>query len=444
MLETIREYASERLEEAGEAASRREAHARQFLALAHEAAAHWEGKERDRWLKLLHPEQANFEAALTTLLETDPEAAGQLAGDLWVYWDDRGRWAEGRARLSAALAGHDYAPPLRVRLLIADGFLAVRQGRYDEAADRAQEAARLAEEGDRLTLARTRDLQAWLFYYADESAQAVASAKEALDLLPEETHITTTLGLRRMLGVMERDRGDYEAARNRFESILVTAREHADQESLSETLDDLGDLYRLLGDYERAHELMIEAVELSRAASNRRRLARSLTNLGRIEREEGHNARANVLVEEAIEISRSLGARHALAMALGQRALTAFAEGEGNQSRLDTQEALRICQDVGDRQGIAATIEHLASIAVADHEPQTAAQLVGAATAIREAIDFPRDERRKAKIADIRIEAVAELGADAVRDLEAEGAKMPIEQAIELALSIGTAQALGA
>src|ERR1051325_2725033 len=117
MLETISEYASERLEESGEAASLQDAHARQFLALAHEAAAHWEGKGRDDWLGLLAPEQANFEAALTTLLAMDPEAAGQLAGALWVYWDGRDQWAEGRERLSAALAGHDCAPALRLRLL---------------------------------------------------------------------------------------------------------------------------------------------------------------------------------------------------------------------------------------------------------------------------------------------------------------------------------------
>jgi hypothetical protein len=82
-------------------------------------------------------------------------------------------------------------------------------------------------------------------------------------------------------------------------------------------------------------------------------------------------------------------------------------------------------------------------LAVADREPRTAARLVGAATAIREAIDFPRDDQRNAWIADIRNQAGAELGSNAVRDLEAEGEKMPIEQATELALSLQAGQAVG-
>ena len=443
MLETIREYARERLEQSGEAAALDEAHARRFLALADEAATHWEGWEREKWMALLAPDQANFDAALHSLIETDSEAAAQLAGDLSEYWENRGQWAEGREWLSAALARHDYAAALRARLLLADAQLAIRQARYDEAADRAQRADLLLEPGDTLTLALTRHMQAWLFYYADETAEAIASAKEALDLFPEETHLRKILDLRTLLSIIERDHGEYEVARNGMESILLTAREHADQEILKETLNQLGDIYRLLGNYERAHEVVTEAVELNRAAGSRNHLAHTLTNLAKIERERGYNARAKSLADEAIEIMRSIGARHGLAMALFQRALTAFADGDSNQSRLDTQETLRICQDVGDRQGIVSTIEHLASMAVAEHEPRTAALLVGAATAIREAIDFSRSPWSEAKIADIQNEVGAELSTSAVRDLEAEGGKIPTEQAIEMALKLGTAQAVG-
>lgn len=442
MLETIREFAVERLEESGEAAALREAHARQFLALADQAAMHWEGKERDDWLGRLAPDYANIDAALTTLHEVDSDAAARLTSDLGEYWDARGLLAEGRERLAATLAGRT-SSATRARALLADGCLARSQGLYDQAADRAQEAASIAEPGDTLTRGQARHLQAWLAYYHDQTEEAVAAANEALALLSDSTQFGSMLRLQRLLNVIAREHGNLEEARDRGEAIVSTAREHGDRDNLLQALNDLGEMERMLGNIDRAHDLLAEAVEIGRASGNRSFLAHALTTYARVERQRGDNARAKNLAGEAIEIRRSLGAKHGLAMALFQRALSAFEEGDGSQSWLDTQEALQICQDLGDRQGIAVTIEHLASLAVAEHEPRTAALLVGAATAIRQAIDFPRSDQRKAEIADTRKEAVVELGADAVRDLEAEGGKMPTEQAIEFALRLAAAQAAG-
>ena len=436
MLETIREYARERLDESGEAAALSEAHARHFLALASEAAEHWEAKVRDDWLARLAPDNANLGAALTALHETDPEAETRLAADLGEYWSARGLWAEGRERLSAALANGDRGPA-RARAFLADGWLASDQGVYDQATDRAHQAASLAGVDDTLTRASALQLQAWVAYYRDETAEAEAAAKAALHLLADSTQIRSTLALQSILSAIAAEHGNLEKARGRYEAILQTAREYADRDSFLQALNDLGNTERLLGNLDRAHELLMEAVELGRAGYNRNFLAHALGNLAHVERLRGDITSARRRADEAIEIRRSLGARHGLAMALYAGAMTAFADGDLSRSRIDTQEALRICDDLGDRQGIATTLEHLASIATAEHDPRTAVLLIGAAQTIRETIGFPRDEQRNAVIADTLHQAEDEIGQDGVHNLEAEGAVMPLPHVIETALNLG-------
>jgi predicted ATPase/class 3 adenylate cyclase len=435
MLETIREYACDRLGESGEAAALVEMHARHFLALAEEAASHWEGKERERWLARLGADRANLDAALTTLHETDPDAELCLAADLGEYWDAGGLCAEGRELLASALA-HDSRSRARPRALLSDGWLALDQGQYDQGVGRAREAAALAGPHDTVVRAQARHLEAWVAYYRDESDQAEAAAKEALELLPDERHIRSTVRLRRILGAIAAAHGDLERAREGYEAILATAREHTGGDDVLQVLNDLGKTERMLGNDERAHELLREAVELGRAGRNRNFLAHVLGNFAHVERRRGDVANARRLADEAVQMRRSLGARHGLAMSLHARAQAAFADGDVDESRADTQEALRICTELGDRQGIATTLEHLASTAVADRDPRSGVLLVGAAQAVRAAIGSPQTDERRATVAELLRRAETDLGPDAVRELETEGAAMPTERAIRIALEL--------
>jgi predicted ATPase/class 3 adenylate cyclase len=441
MLETIREYARERLEESRETAALSEAHAGHFLALAERASSHWEGKERDLWLARLAADHANLDAALTALHETDPDAELRLATALGEYWGGRGLWAEGRERLAAALSIPSRSPA-RARALLADGWLASEQGMYDQAAARASEAATLAEPGDALTRGQVRYLHGWVAYLRTDRAEAEAAAREALDLLPEAAHLRSTIGLRAMLAGIAADRGDRDGARGSFEAILATTREQGDQESLVRVLIDLGDVERMLENYERALELSAEAVCLARASGNRNLLADALGNLAHVERLRGGDVgAARQLAEEAIQIRRSLGARHGLAVSLWAHARAAFADGDVTRSCTDTQEALRICDELGDLQGIVGTLEHLATIAIADHDPRTGVVLIGAARTLRETIGFAFEERRKASLDTTLDQAEAQIGRDTVRELQAEGEAMPLEKAIEIGLRLQTAKA---
>jgi predicted ATPase len=138
MLETIREYARERLEVSGEAESIKRAHAEYFLALAEEAEPKLRGSEVVEWLDRLEREHDNMRVALSWTSERkEVEVALRLGGALWWFWSARAYQSEGRRWLEEALAiDGRVSPEVRAMALAAAGGLALEQGDLD----RAQEA----------------------------------------------------------------------------------------------------------------------------------------------------------------------------------------------------------------------------------------------------------------------------------------------------------------
>jgi predicted ATPase/class 3 adenylate cyclase len=127
MLETIRAFAAEQLAASHEADAIRERHARDFLALAQEAAEELSGREQRIWLDRLDMEHDNLRAALEwATARPDPEVAISLGFALWRFWQKRGYLLEGRRRLEriAAQPWSSDDPALRARLMEALGGIA--------------------------------------------------------------------------------------------------------------------------------------------------------------------------------------------------------------------------------------------------------------------------------------------------------------------------------
>ena len=125
MLETILEFATQRLDASGEANELRRRHAAFFLALAEEAEPHLRGPDPATWLQRLGPENDNFRAALSRLAAwADGEGTLRLAGALDDFWCPRTEQSEGRRHLEAALRVAEEPSPARAKALIAAAHLA--------------------------------------------------------------------------------------------------------------------------------------------------------------------------------------------------------------------------------------------------------------------------------------------------------------------------------
>ena len=150
MLEPVRQYAQEKLEESREAEDVRRRHLTFFLVLAEDAEPRLQGPEDMVWLQRLEAEQDNLRAALSWSLERGETKLGlRLAGTLGLFWHAHGHLGEGRKWLEEALAKGDWASVAeRLKAMKALFWLAFDQWDHDRAEAVAQEAIELSVEAD--------------------------------------------------------------------------------------------------------------------------------------------------------------------------------------------------------------------------------------------------------------------------------------------------------
>ena len=221
MLETIREFALERLEESGGAEDLRHRHSAYFLELGELAKPELHARSSSIWFARLQAEHDNVRAVLGDALEHGrADVALRLGGAVWSFWWTRGYWSEGRRWLESALAGSTESDPhLRIEALWGAGLLAVWQGDLERGRAAADELLALAAETD------------------SSRARAIG------------VHIA---------GIVASMRGDWDHAAQLHAEAAQLARELGDPHLLSIAVNNLGDVALNRGEYERALELFEE------------------------------------------------------------------------------------------------------------------------------------------------------------------------------------------
>lgn len=277
LLETTREYARERLEEAGEEAEVRRAHARWALSLAvagRDALVGGEDRERSgggqaSWLSRLDADYANLLAAMDwSRRRGEPETAVLIGVALAPYWSARGLYREGWKRLHE-LMEEETGPALRADLLSSVGLLGLLRCDYRQARELLERAREILEtSGDGQPLARVLDHLAWIGTQIEPSAEAETLARRAMAIhesLGDRRGVAVGLN---NLGHLAFFRGDAAAAEARFAESLVRRREIGDQRGTAFALINLA-MTRLVrpeppstDDQERAEGWLGEAHEI--------------------------------------------------------------------------------------------------------------------------------------------------------------------------------------
>ncbi len=352
MLETIREYGRERLEDSGEADAVRGAHAAYYLALAEAASPHLRGPEQASWLTRLEADHANLRAALAWAQEQAAAETGlRLAVALTQFWALRGYFYEGRAWLSGLLRVPGGAPALRARALGAAGVLAYEQTDYDGAIALLGEAVALSGSleaaGEAVHWRVLRD-EAWSIRRGD-AAGGVALLEASVALFgaagdrPGLARAVMRLGFELWL------RGEHRHARAALEEGVAAYRALGDAQGLVLALLYLSIVVREQGDYARATAVAEEAVARARALDARHALAWALVGLSDVALYQGAWERVDPPAEESLALFRALGVGMGAAFALHTLAQAAHGRGDLAQARtrLAESEVLAEAQGVG-------------------------------------------------------------------------------------------------
>ncbi|MGD9892819.1 MAG: tetratricopeptide repeat protein [Dehalococcoidia bacterium] len=438
MLEMVRQYAGEKLDEAKETAPTRDHHLAWYVALAQRARAAVHGPEEPASLDRLEAEHDNLRTALAWSLsrETD-EAALQLASDLHRFWEQRGRISEGRQWLTQALeVGTGTPAGVRATALHSAGWLAYKQG--DLAVSRALIDRGLSlhqQTGNRLGIAMAHDSLGCIALRVGEHVAARTHLEASLALHTELGHQPGIASVLDALGMLAVRKGERDVARSHFEASLALNRGLGDKVGIAEALADLatvaGDEN---GDGQRT-ALLEESLALYREIGDRQGIALVLGNLGMTAWTRGEHGHALMLLEESLALYRDVGDRRGIARLLGQQALVMLYLREHARAAALCRESLALHREVGDQWAIACYLPVLAGVAFGQGQPELAARLFGAAAALNERLgsSLPPVGRRSydRTVAVVR----ATLGEAAFASAWISGETMSSADAITFALS---------
>ena len=308
LLETIRQYARDRLQAAGEAAGARDRQLAYFLALAEEAEPRLRGAESQTFLERLEEEHANLRAALEWAMASPEggEAALRLSGALAWFWWLRSYHDEGLRWLERALTGAPEASAARMKALHGAGYLA--HHRRDSALARALFGESLAiarSLDDRWTVAWVLHSLGRVAYYDDDPAAARALGEESLavaEAVGDRWLIAWPLHL---LGLAAHIAADYPTARDFYSRSLAIRRELGYREGIGILLHLLGVVAVREGDLGRARTLFREGLAAAQAVHGPWGLAMPLAGFAYLAAALGQPRRAMRLGAAAAAISES-------------------------------------------------------------------------------------------------------------------------------------------
>ena len=346
LLESIRQYAQERLAEQGEVGVTRQRHLEWFHTLALAGADELTGPNQALWLDRLAREYDNLRAAMEWCA-AQPDRADDflsLTAALWRFWLVRGYWSEGRDWLERALtATPDRRTPTRARALAAAGHLATEEGDVVAAGPLLDDSLSLWEE------------------------------------LDDSEGVAETLNHK---GNLAKTRFEYDTARALLSEALKLREDAGDERGMAVSLRNLGLLAALQRDHETAASLYERALPLARRLGDKRVVATLTYALAMVAFEDGNRDAARSLSEEGLDLARDLGDKQGIAQHLSLLSGVSACGGDGAAAASTLDEALALWRSLGARDALAWTYTTLGDMAISAGDVDVAGEHL--AVAVRE------------------------------------------------------------
>jgi len=397
MLETLRDYALEKLAESGEAEGARRAHAAYFLVLAEEGAVALGSGEDPEWFARFETEHDNFRAALDWLTrQGNAEWGLRLAYGLFHFWERGEHLAEGHRRLAALLAleGAARLPAEHARALFAAGVLASDQLDPEKGIELHSKALRIYRE------------------LGNRRGAAV---------------VLVALGNQCVV------RRDYERARRFLEEGLEVWHQLGEDAAFARSLANLAFVARSQGRLGESRALYQRAASMFDRLSDRLSRAWAVNHEGDVARDQGDLVAAESLYGAALATFRSLEDGWGTGSCLADLGAIARQRGDYAIAGRLYRESLASFVGLGHRRGIARQLESLACLAADEGRGERGIRLAAAAAVLRERVGAPASPPVQAEL-ERSLDAMQRLlGPDGARRAWLEGAAMSLEEATRLA-----------
>ena len=401
-LETIRQYARQKLIESGEFDETKDRHLQYFVGWAEMADANLESNDQPLWLARFEIEHDNLRTALqwSNTKDKDVDTGLRLAAACGNFWRYHGHMNEGRARFSMILS---------------------REGAQERTFSRAHALTKAA----------------YLAYMQSDYPAVDSLGKEALSIWNElgddgKKNLAFTLDL---LGELASEVGDYEYMHNYFQEALDIFRELDDLRGIGNMLMEIGWAWMRVGELQKAEKYLQECQSVFKTLNDQRNLGFSYSGLGEIAIRQGEYESAVSLFQQGLSLARQIEDNWLVAAMLGSLGWVALNQNYLIEMKNVLRESLALRTKLGDKGGTAWCLEKLGNAAFIEEQYEKSAGIYGAAAALRTPINSVIDEADLPEYNRIISDLQSALGKAAFDSAWTEGESMPLEEVIELALA---------
>lgn len=400
LLGTIREFAWERLVDAGELDAVRERHLDYYTALAGRAETELVQENQAEWIELLELEHDDLRSATRWAIgQGNAKAATALAAGLWRFWDQRGYISEGTQLLGEIVTTPETpeSASALTRAMFGLGRLTRAQGEVGR---------------------------------AEAVFEACLARAERLN---DEPYIAGSLT---QLGHIAARRGDFDLARRRYEQAHQIRLRRDELWAVAVSLHSMGSLARRRGDIDESLRLLTEARDLYLRSGHRHGIAQSYVELATTALIAGDIDLARQQLDAGLREARDIDDRIVTANALHLLGWLQSLDGDTRQAQRTLVDALTIYRDMQAREEIAVALESFAAVACAGSRPYDAARVGGAAEVLREKLQVLRSVDEQARVERMIAQLREDVGDEFFEDAWATGREMAVERAVIEALAM--------
>jgi tetratricopeptide (TPR) repeat protein len=432
LLETIRQYAREKLNDSGEGEQIRLRHLDYFLGLVQREEHKIYGAGQVEWLQKLEDEHENLSIALEWSLEGDVIKGQQLMASLWWSWHEAGHNSEAYKWLERMLVATPEEDSLvKAKLLSGIGWLTEKLEDRETADARSVAMFRKLgdEAGAAFPLCSSGINAYWRFAY-EEATQKVEDSLILFQAAGNRWGVRHVMGI---LGYIVEAQGNFTQAQEYYEKSLEISKDIDDQDGIAWTLYLMGRLAELQENPERALKLYEEAVNIVRAVKMKPVESWTLSRMGSVLLQKGDYEHSQRMFEESLEIDQKTGDRIGIAFRLGSLGCCARLQGDYPKAYTQYRAGLQIMKQAASNLDVTGYLVDVGVLLGMQGHPEKFARLLGLAQGLIPEIlttflHFSRIETER------YIETARKLLGDEVYAAAyEEGKQMSLDEGIEFA-----------
>ncbi len=436
LLETVRDYAAEKLDESGEKAVVQE----RFVTWCVSFVARFDSEatpaNRPDWLKRIDPEYPNLRFALGR--GDDPLL--RICAGLWHFWEPRGLLREGRYWCEKALRvpvadNPDYVD-LGAKVLKGIGWIAQNMGDFGLAKQWLSEAREIyTRNNDQKGLGGVLNLLGSAAFFRNELDEARESFTESIrirKITGERLGLASALN---NLGNISYRTGDHAEAERCYRESTQIMREIGDERNLSLTLSNIASILSGRGEWDTAEAIMRECLAIRQRLGDQRSIGNSYYNLGILNRFRGDLPAAQSLVEESISLRRRIEDSAGLARSLSVLGAIHADQGDYTRARQALREGLRLHRQIQEQVDVIEALEEWGILLSREGDYAGAARFWGCASVLRVSENAARLPEHAATFARLQARTKESLTATAWDSAWRKGEAMSLEDAFNQSLA---------